>query len=139
MRDVRVEFYVLEPSTLTKFQANVDFRPSTKVKLTTDLFTFKLGDKTSYYRILFVFLTLYVLYYGFEKAYEVLKGQFGASQRLLINLLDFLSLYLAVFCIIYLNEILIYDQNELMVHFSTLFIHSVYIHLSLIIERFEEM
>lgn len=110
-----MEFIFLNESTLSKFEANFDLRPSSLVTLSLDVFTFKYSDKLIYYQILLVFLAIYLVYYGYEKFYEVWRAEFGSSQRLLINFLDWLCLYLDLMIIYYLRMFTNYSKSDFLV------------------------
>lgn len=114
LRFIRIEFFILEGS-ITKLLANIELNPSGKINLDMDIFSLKFGNKQVFYRILYAFLIFYIIYYGYEKFYEILSSEFFSAQRLLTNLLDIFSLYLALMSIVYLNEILGLDQGEFQV------------------------
>lgn len=111
IQKIMIKFFTLENSIMTKFEAEIEFRLSSKVSISTHAFTFKFGNKITY-RVLFAFLLAYLAYFGYEKLCEVWKSEFGSSQRLLVNVLDLSSFFLAFMSLIYINEFSIYDQTS---------------------------
>lgn len=126
VRKIQISYLLLKMNVFTMFEANIEFRSSTALKLSTNIFTFKIGNQVVYYRILIIILTSYLFYYGFEKINEMLRfADFCAGKRLLLNLLDVFGLYLAFMSIFYLIKISGRNQLEFLVTFIHILINLI--------------
>lgn len=116
VQDIQIYFLFIKNYIISKFDVNIKFRSSSAIELFTNIFTFKISHQSIYFYILDFALSVYLLYYGFEKCYEF-YGLSTLSWSLLFNLLDFFNLYLG-FKLLFHSKKIFHDQQKLLVTFN---------------------
>lgn len=89
---------------LTKIEIQMAQSASGKLTFNSRIHSLKL-NRLVFYKVMCIMLAFYAIYYGYEKVREIGQGELISSQRLLTNLLDFFSIYLALMTIIYLFDL----------------------------------